>query len=197
MFFSLCGLRLTERIDFRSTPFLDLQNPTSLGEFPPSEPVRLRRSFDTIERIDRWAAPAPPGAISGAWAAREAPRRRKSRCHGAQTRARGASLAPPTTPSAHWAHPGASMRRQDSPIARRRARSRAAGHPKMAARAASAARAMARAGVAEAIKVLPTPNATQGRNSRSPISPPVPPGGALVRRCVVTARIATANRRRV
>ena len=68
----------------------------------------------------------------------------------------------PTTPSAPWAHPGASMRRHGSPIARRRARSRAAEHPKMAARAASAARA----GVAEAEKVSPTPNATQGRTFR-------------------------------
>ena len=52
-------------------------------------------------------------------------------------------FSPPITPSAHWTHPGASMRRYDSPIARRRARSRAAEtdseHPKMAARAASAA----------------------------------------------------------
>ena len=54
----------------------------------------------------------------------------------------------PTTPSAHWPHPGASMRRHDSPIARRRAGSRAAEHPQMAALAASGARA----GVAEAKK---------------------------------------------
>ena len=40
----------------------------------------------------------------------------------------------PTTPGAHWAHPGAAMRRYGSPIARRRARLRAAEHPKMAPR---------------------------------------------------------------
>jgi hypothetical protein len=77
-----------------------------------------------------------------------------------------------TTPSAPWAHRGASMRRHGSPIARRRARSRAAEHPQMAARAASAARA----GVAEAEKVSPTPNATQGRKFRSPIAPSAPWG---------------------
>ena len=37
--------------------FLDLRNPTSLGEVPPSKPVRLRQSFDAIERIDPRAAP--------------------------------------------------------------------------------------------------------------------------------------------
>ena len=36
----------------------------------------------------------------------------------------------PTTPSTHWVHPGASIRRYGSPIARRRARSRAAEPPK-------------------------------------------------------------------
>ena len=77
-----------------------------------------------------------------------------------------------TTPSASWAHRGASMRRHGSPIARRRARSRAAEHPQMAARAASAARA----GVAEVEKVSPTPNATQGHKFRSPIAPSAPWG---------------------
>ena len=76
------------------------------------------------------------------------------------------------------------MRRYGSPIARLRARLRAAEHPKMAARAASAARA----GVAEAEKVSPTPNATQGRKFRSPYRPQAPHGAALVRRCVVAAR---------
>ena len=51
----------------------------------------------------------------------------------------------PTTPSAPWAHPGTSMRRYGSPIARRRARSRATEHPKIAARAASGPRGLARA----------------------------------------------------
>ena len=81
-------------------------------------------------------------------------------------------FSPPTTPSAHWAHSGASMRRYGSPIARRRVRSRAADHPKMDARAASAAHAR----VAEAKKVLRTPNATQGRNFRSPIASSAPWG---------------------
>ena len=53
-------------------------------------------------------------------------------------------FSPPAPPSSHWAHPGASMRRYGSPIARLRARLRAAEHPKMAARAASAARAVPR-----------------------------------------------------
>jgi len=53
-------------------------------------------------------------------------------------------FSPPAPPSDPWAHPGASVRRYGSPIARQRARSRAAEHPKMAARAASAARAVPR-----------------------------------------------------
>ena len=116
--------------------------------------------------------PAPPDAISDAAAARAAPWSRKTRCHGAQARPTGASLVLVPPHGAPWAHPGASMRRHGSPIVRRRARSRAAEHPKMAARAASAARA----GVAEAIKVSPTPNATQGRKCRSPIGPSAPWG---------------------
>ena len=81
-------------------------------------------------------------------------------------------FSPPAPPSAPWTHSGASMRRYGSPIARLRARLRAAEHPKMAARAASAARA----GVAEAEKVPPTQNATQGRKLRSPIAPSAPWG---------------------
>ena len=136
--------------------------------------VRRNRAAEPScsERIDSRAGPAPPGAISGAAAARAAPRRRKTRCHGAQPRPRGASLGPTPPPVPPWAHRGASMRRHGSPIARRRARSRAAEHPQMAARAASAARA----GVAEAEKVSPTPNATQGRKFRSPIAPSAPWG---------------------
>ena len=117
--------------------------------------------------------PAPSGAtINGAAAARAAPWRCKARCHGAQARPRGASLGPLPPHSAPWGHPGTSMRRHGTPIAQRRARSRAAEHPKMAARAASAARA----GVAEAKKVSPTPNATQGRKFRSPTAPSAPWG---------------------
>ena len=203
----------------------------------------MRRYGSPIARLRARsrAAEHPKMAARAASAARAVPRRRIKRCHGAQARPRGASLAPlppqcplappwcvnaalrladratarafarrrtpqngragglgsargaaeaqkkvprspgatqrrqfrsHTTPSARWAHRGASMRRHGSPIARRRERSRAAEHPKMAARAASAARA----GVAEAEKVPPTPNATQGRKLRSPIAPSAPWG---------------------
>ena len=84
-----------------------------------------------------------------------APRRGARRRGGAKkgatepwARPRGAGLGPLPPPVPPWAHPGTSMRRYGSPIARRRARSRAAEHPKMGARAASTARA----GVAEAKK---------------------------------------------
>ena len=80
------------------------------------------------------------GGLGGARGAAEA-QKEVPRSPGATQRRQFRS---PTTPSAHWAHPGPSMRRYGSPIARRRARSRAAEHPKMATRAALAARAVSR-----------------------------------------------------
>ena len=89
-----------------------------------------------------------------------------------------------TTPSARWAHRGASMRRHGSPIARRRARSRAAEHPKMAARAASAARAVPRRRKKRCHGAQARPRGA----SLAPLSPPEPPGPTLVRQCGATAR---------
>ena len=123
--------------------------------------------------------------IARPWATARAARRHQRRRGGARGAAEAQSKVPwspgatqrrqfrsPTTHSAPWIHSGTSMRRYGSPIARRRARSRAAEHPKMAARAAPGARA----GVAEAKKASLIPDATQGRNVRFPIAPSTPWG---------------------
>jgi len=124
---------------------------TGLGPPPPpvpTGPTLVRQCDATV--TDRATARAfarrrtPPngraGGLGGARGAAEA-QKKVPRSPGATQRRQFRS---PTTPSTHWAHPGASMRRYGSPIARQRARSRAAEHPKMAARAASAARAVPR-----------------------------------------------------
>ena len=90
----------------------------------------------------------------------------------------------PTTPSTHWAHPSASMRRNGSPIARRCARSRAAEHPKNChAGCLGGAR-----GVAEEQKKVPRTQARPRGASLAPLPPPVPPGPTLMRQCDATAR---------
>jgi len=119
------------------------------------------------------------GGLGGARGAAEA-QKEVPRSPGATQRRQFRS---PTTPSAHWAHPGPSMRRYGSPIARRRARSRAAEHPKMAARAASAARAVPQRRKKRCHGAQARPRGT----SLGPPPPPVPPGPTLVRQCDATS----------
>ena len=147
--------------------------------------VRRNRAAEPScsERIDSRAGPAPPGAISGAAAARAAPRRRKTRCHGAQPRPRGASLGPTPPP----VPPGPTVVRQCDATARRSrdgARVRAPpntpkwprGRPRRRARASRRRKRSHR------------PQTRPRDVNLGPLSPPVPPGAALVRRGVVTAR---------
>ena len=96
----------------------------------------------------------------------------------------GRQFSPPAPPSAPWTHSGASMRRYGSPIARLRARLRAAEHPKMAARAASAACAVPRRRKKRCHGAQARPRGA----SLAPLPPPVPPGPTLVRQCDATAR---------
>ena len=147
--------------------------------------VRRNRAAEPScsERIDSRAGPAPPGAISGAAAPRAAPRRRKTRCHGAQPRPRGASLGPIPSP----VPPGPTVVRQCDATARRSrdgARVRAPpntpkwprGRPRRRARASRRRKRSHR------------PQTRPRDVNLGPLSPPVPPGAALVRRGVVTAR---------
>ena len=138
-------------------------------------PMRRYGSPIARRRAHSHAAEHPQMAARAASAARAAPRKRKKKVPRSPDATQRRQFRYTTTSSAHWAHPGASMQRDGSPITRRRARSRAAEHPKMAAARAASASA-ARAGVEEAKKVPPTPNATQGRKFRSPIAPSAPWG---------------------
>ena len=107
----------------------------------------------------------------------------KKRCHGAQTRPRGASLGtpPPPVPT------GPTLVRQCNATARRSrdgARVRAPpntpkwprGRPRRRARASRRRKRSHR------------PQTRPRDVNLGPLSPPVPPGAALMRRCVVTAR---------
>ena len=138
------------------------------------------------------AAEHPKMATRAALAARAVPRRRKKRCHGAQTRPRGASSGPPPPP----VPTGPTLLRQCDAMARRShdgARVRAPpntpkwprGQPRRCARAARRRKRSHR------------PQTRPMDVNLGPLLPPVPPGTALVRRCVVTARSAPVNRPRV
>ena len=143
--------------------------------------LRARRSRDGA-RVR--APPNTPKRPRGRrLAARAGPRRRKKRCHGAQTRPRGTSLGPPPPPMLT----GPTLVRQcgatSSPIARRRALSRAAEHPQMATRAALAARA----GPQRRKKRCHGTHTRPRGASLGPPPPPVPTGPTLVRQCGATA----------